>query len=152
MTRRASGPDDLNQFPAPLLSAHHPTTGEWFGFSAPQMAYLAAGWNRYSSRAIASRRRPSRFRYTQTGSCSLVHINAARRRGLYGSPCGSKTAPAFSGEPYADHSLEKLPYIITKAREFAVAVPPVDEQSGSNPSDDAEWDVLEASADIRPTR
>ena len=49
-------------------------------------------------------------------------------------------------------SLEKLPYIITKAREFAVAVPPVDEQSGSNPSDDAEWDVLEASADIRPTR
>jgi len=44
-------------------------------------------------------------------------------------------------------SLEKLGYIITKAREFAVAVPPVDEQSGSNPSDDAEWDVLEASAD-----
>jgi len=34
MTRRAPGPDDLNQFSAPLLSAHHPTTGEWFGSSA----------------------------------------------------------------------------------------------------------------------
>jgi hypothetical protein len=43
--------------------------------------------------------------------------------------------------------LEKLAYIITKAREFDVEVPPVDEQSGSNPSGDAEWDVLEASAD-----
>ena len=43
--------------------------------------------------------------------------------------------------------LEKLAYIITKAREFDVEVPPVDEDSGSNPSDDAEWDVLEASAD-----
>jgi hypothetical protein len=44
-------------------------------------------------------------------------------------------------------SLEKLAYIITKAREFDVEVPPVDEDSGSNPSDDAEWDVLQASAD-----
>ena len=43
--------------------------------------------------------------------------------------------------------LEKLNYIITKAREFDAQVPPVDERSGSNPSDDAEWDVLEASAD-----
>ena len=43
--------------------------------------------------------------------------------------------------------LEKLAYIITKAREFDVEVPPVDEDSGSNPSDDAEWDVLQASAD-----
>jgi len=43
--------------------------------------------------------------------------------------------------------LEKLAYIITKAREFDVEVPPVDEDSGSNPSDDAEWDVLEANAD-----
>ena len=34
--------------------------------------------------------------------------------------------------------LEKLAYIITKAREFDVEVPPVDEDSGSNPSDDAE--------------
>jgi hypothetical protein len=44
-------------------------------------------------------------------------------------------------------SLEELAYIITKAREFDVGVPPVDEDSGSNPSDDAEWDVLEAGAD-----
>jgi len=44
-------------------------------------------------------------------------------------------------------ALEKLAYIITKAREFDVEVPPVDEDSGSNPSDDAEWDVLEATAD-----
>src|SRR6516225_4196172 len=43
--------------------------------------------------------------------------------------------------------LEKLAYVITKAREFDVEVPPVDEDSGSNPSDDAEWDVLEAGAD-----
>jgi hypothetical protein len=48
-------------------------------------------------------------------------------------------------------SLEKLAYIITKAREFDVGVSPVDEDSGSNPSDDAEWDVLEAGAD-NPTR
>ena len=43
--------------------------------------------------------------------------------------------------------LEKLAYIITKAREFDVEVPPVDEDSGSNPSDDAEWDVLQSGAD-----
>jgi hypothetical protein len=35
---------------------------------------------------------------------------------------------------------DKLAYIITKAREFDVEVPPVDEQSGSNPSDDPEGD------------
>ena len=40
--------------------------------------------------------------------------------------------------------LEKLAYIITKAREFDVAVPPVDEDSGSNQADDAEWDLLES--------
>ena len=43
--------------------------------------------------------------------------------------------------------LKKLAYIITKAREFDVEVPPVDEDSGSNPSDDAEWDVLQSGAD-----
>jgi hypothetical protein len=43
--------------------------------------------------------------------------------------------------------LEKLAYIIAKAREFDVEVPPVDENSGSNPSDDGEWDVLQAGAD-----
>jgi hypothetical protein len=43
--------------------------------------------------------------------------------------------------------LETLAYIITKAREFDVEVPPVDEDPGSNPSDDAEWDVLQADPD-----
>jgi hypothetical protein len=43
-------------------------------------------------------------------------------------------------------SLEKLAYIVTKARGFDAEVPPVDEDSGSNPSDDAERDVLEFGA------
>ena len=43
--------------------------------------------------------------------------------------------------------LEKLAYITTKAREFDAEVPPVDEDSGSNPSDDAQRDVLEFGAD-----
>jgi hypothetical protein len=47
--------------------------------------------------------------------------------------------------------LEKLAYIVTKAREFDAEVPPVDEDSGSNPSGDADRDVLEATAD-NPTR
>jgi len=47
--------------------------------------------------------------------------------------------------------LEKLAYIVSKAREFDAEVPPVDEDSGSNPSDDSERDVLEDSAD-NPTR
>ena len=47
--------------------------------------------------------------------------------------------------------LEKLAYIVTKAREFDAEVPPVDEDSGSNPSYDADRDVLEATAD-NPTR
>jgi len=42
--------------------------------------------------------------------------------------------------------LEKLAYIVIKAREFDAEVPPVDEDSGSNPSDDAERDVLESGA------
>jgi hypothetical protein len=37
--------------------------------------------------------------------------------------------------------------MITEAREFDVEVPPIGKQSGSNPSDDAEWDVLQNSAD-----
>ena len=41
--------------------------------------------------------------------------------------------------------LEKLAYIIVKAREYDAEVPPVDEESGSNPSDDADRDVLEES-------
>jgi hypothetical protein len=47
--------------------------------------------------------------------------------------------------------LEKLAYIVAKAREFDAEVPPVDEDSGSNPSDDAGRGVLEDSAD-NPTR
>ena len=47
--------------------------------------------------------------------------------------------------------IETLAYIITKAREFDAEVPPVNEDSGSYPSDDADRDVLEASAD-NPTR
>ena len=42
--------------------------------------------------------------------------------------------------------LEKLAYIVTKTREFDAEVPLVDEDSGSNPSDDAERDVLEFGA------
>ena len=44
-----------------------------------------------------------------------------------------------------------LAYIVTKAREFDAEVPSVNEDSGSNPSDDADRDVLEASAD-NPSR
>jgi hypothetical protein len=41
--------------------------------------------------------------------------------------------------------LEKLAYIIVKAREYDAEVPPVDEEPGSNPSDDAARDVLQES-------
>jgi len=40
-------------------------------------------------------------------------------------------------------SLEKLAYIIVKAREYDAEVPPTDPDSGSNPSDDADLAVLE---------
>ena len=43
--------------------------------------------------------------------------------------------------------IEKLAYIITKAREYDAEVPPVDEDAGSNPSDDLDRDILEATAD-----
>ena len=43
--------------------------------------------------------------------------------------------------------LDTLAYIIIKAREYSAEVPPVDPESGSNPTDDAERDVLEGSAD-----
>jgi hypothetical protein len=39
--------------------------------------------------------------------------------------------------------LEKLAYIIIKAREYDAEVPAVDEESGSNPADDSGRDVLE---------
>jgi|SRR5271167_1603536 len=40
-------------------------------------------------------------------------------------------------------SLEKLAYIIVKAREYDAEVPPTDPDSGSNPADDADLDVFE---------
>lgn len=43
--------------------------------------------------------------------------------------------------------IEKLAYIIAKAREFDAEVPPVDEEPGSNPADDSDRDVLEDTAD-----
>ena len=43
--------------------------------------------------------------------------------------------------------LEKLAFIIVKAREYDAEVSPVDEESGSNPSDDADRAVLEDSPD-----
>ena len=47
--------------------------------------------------------------------------------------------------------LEKLACIIIKAREYDAEVPPVDEDSGSNPSDDAARDILEGTLQ-NPTR
>ncbi|WP_342238588.1 DUF3775 domain-containing protein [Inquilinus sp. OTU3971] len=44
-------------------------------------------------------------------------------------------------------SLEKLAYIVAKAREFDAEVPPVDDGSGSNPSDDGSRDILEDTPD-----
>jgi Protein of unknown function (DUF3775) len=46
--------------------------------------------------------------------------------------------------------LETLTYIIVKAREYDAQVPPVDEMPGSNPSDDAGREILEA-GDDNPT-
>jgi uncharacterized protein DUF3775 len=43
--------------------------------------------------------------------------------------------------------LEKLAYIIVKAREYEAEVPPVDEEPGSNPSDDGDREVLADTAD-----
>jgi len=43
--------------------------------------------------------------------------------------------------------LDKLAFIIAKARQFDSLVPPVDEDSGSNPSDDSERDAIEDTAD-----
>ncbi len=42
---------------------------------------------------------------------------------------------------------DKLGLIIAKAREFDVLVDPVDEDSGSNPTDDGEADVLQETPD-----
>jgi hypothetical protein len=42
---------------------------------------------------------------------------------------------------------ERLAYIIEKAREFDAETAPVDSDTGSNPSDDNEVDILEATGD-----
>ena len=47
--------------------------------------------------------------------------------------------------------LEQLAYIIEKAREYDAETAPVDSNSGSNPSDDNDVAILEATAD-NPTR
>lgn len=47
--------------------------------------------------------------------------------------------------------LDTLGFIIAKAREFNAETAPVDEDSGSNPSDDDARDVLEDTED-NPTR
>ena len=47
--------------------------------------------------------------------------------------------------------LEQLAYIIEKAREYDAERAPVDSNSGSNPSDDNDVAILEATAD-NPTR
>jgi hypothetical protein len=44
-------------------------------------------------------------------------------------------------------SVEKVFYIIVKAREFDEEVAPTDPDSGSNPTDDRDVDVLESQAD-----
>jgi hypothetical protein len=49
----------------------------------------------------------------------------------------------FSRMPELTISREKVAFIIEKAEEFDVKDLPVDEDSGSNPTDDAEVDVLE---------
>jgi hypothetical protein len=49
------------------------------------------------------------------------------------------------------NNLDNLEFIIAKAREYDVQVPAVDEDSGSNPGDDRDVDILDASLD-NPTR
>jgi hypothetical protein len=60
---------------------------------------------------------------------------------------GSGREGSFEESPMLTTPIEKLAYIITKAREYDVEVPPVDEESGSNPSDDLARDVLEETND-----
>jgi len=51
------------------------------------------------------------------------------------------------GPPMLQIPLEQLAYIIEKAREFDAETAPVDNASGSNPSDDKNVGVLEATED-----
>jgi hypothetical protein len=66
-----------------------------------------------------------------------MHVNAAPRlRPMLGGRLMEKSTMLTI-------PLETLAFIITKAREYDAEVPPVDEDSGSNPADDAARDVLE---------
>jgi hypothetical protein len=78
---------------------------------------------------------------------SLIQINAALSTRRIVLPAETRLHTLRQEHFMLTIPLERLAYIISKAREFDVEVPAVDEQSGSNPSDDAEWDVLEDSAD-----
>lgn len=49
------------------------------------------------------------------------------------------------------NNIENIEFIIAKAREYDVQVPAVDEDSGSNASDDGDVDILDASI-TNPTR
>jgi hypothetical protein len=59
---------------------------------------------------------------------------------------GAKMEPSEASDQLT-LSLETAFFIIVKAREFDEQVPPSDPDSGSNPSDDREVDVLEEDAD-----
>jgi hypothetical protein len=83
---------------------------------------------------------------TRVASCSVIHINAARGARFMVLPAETRRHPLSRENLILTIPLEKLAYLITKAREFGVEVLPVDKQSGSNPSDDAEWEVIETSA------
>ena len=58
-----------------------------------------------------------------------------------------RTFLAADGGAHAHHPAREVGLLITKAREYDAEVPPVDEDSGSNPSDDADRGVLEATPD-----
>ncbi|MCX2696636.1 MULTISPECIES: DUF3775 domain-containing protein [Ochrobactrum] len=49
------------------------------------------------------------------------------------------------------NNIENIEFIISKAREYDVQVPAVDESSGSNAADDGDVDILDSSVD-NPTR
>ncbi len=60
----------------------------------------------------------------------------------------SEDRPALEEErPVLGISTEKVCYIIVKAREFDVKVDPVETDSGDNPADSGEREILEAFAD-----
>jgi hypothetical protein len=81
----------------------------------------------------------------QTGQELLAHAHLPRARGAVTAGlgttinCWKKLESKMLTIP-----LETLAYIIIKAREFDAEVAPVDQDSGSNPTDDAARSILEA--------